>query len=297
MRQVKRVLVATDLSEGSDEALREGARLASRSKWPLGVVHVLASLDPLLGFSSLAHPAAGMDIAALCRHTHEAIRDRVTRLIGCPTAEIFVDEGVADDAIVRRAAQWHADIIVIGSHTRSGLGQAFGGVAERVVRYAHCRVLVARASGHHGGVLAATDLSKPSLPAIVAGDEEARRRTEPLTVVHAVGFFELEARYLFGPRGPSSERESDLAVFASELEGAVAQRGIRARCEILDGPAASAIVREASAIDAELVVVAVGGKTGLGRVAAWSVAAKVARTAPCSVLVVRESPPGSVLTA
>jgi nucleotide-binding universal stress UspA family protein len=277
MRQPQRVLVATDLSEGADEALRQGAALAARTHSPLAAVHVLPP-----------HVAGTRHSGDLMRRANEVLRDRVERITGLPTAELFIDEGRHYAQIIERAERWHADLVVVGGHGQAGLRHVFGGVAERVVRYAHGAVLVARAPHGHGGVLAATDLSKPSLPAVVAGAAEARDRGTRLKVVHAVGFLDIEATYLLRPATPSAQRNSEFGERARELASVVEQLGVEATSEILDAPAAAAIVRQAAAMDAELVVVGTRGKTGLARVLLGRVAEKGVRNAPCSVLVVRK---------
>jgi nucleotide-binding universal stress UspA family protein len=109
-----------------------------------------------------------------------------------------------------------------------------------------------------------------------------------LKVVHAVGFIDIEATYLLRPATPSAERNSEFGARARALARVVEELGIEATCEILDAPAAAAIVRQATAMDAELVVVGTRGETGLARVLLGSVAEKVVRNAPCSVLVVRK---------
>jgi nucleotide-binding universal stress UspA family protein len=267
----QRILVATDLSEGADEALRQGAAVAARRNSPFAAVHVHNAHLPG------AHRGGGSEL----------LRERVQHVTGLPTAELFVDEGRDYAKIIERAEQWHADLIVVGGHGHAGHRHVFGDVAERVVRYAHVSVLVARAPHGHGGVLAATDLSKPSLPALLAGAEEARGRGTRLMVVQAIGFLDIEATYLLRPMTPSAERNSEFGARARQLGSVVEQLGIEATCEILDAPAAAAIVHQATAMNAELVVVGTRGKTGLKRVLLGSVAEKVVRTAPCSVLVVR----------
>jgi nucleotide-binding universal stress UspA family protein len=56
-----------------------------------------------------------------------------------------LEEGDARFVIVDRAEQWHADVIVMGSHGRKGLGRLLlGSVAEHVARHAHCTVMIVR---------------------------------------------------------------------------------------------------------------------------------------------------------
>ena len=288
MRRGTRVLVATDLSDAADLALREGAALAATPDDSLAVVHVL----PALPFLDMWLPQRAEDDAKIAARASEAVRERTRRVVG-DRAEVFVDDGVDYAAIIKRAEAWRADVIVIGSHGRSGLARAFGGVVERVLRHAPCSVLVARPSGTRGWVLAATDLSTPSLPAITSAAAEARRRGAQLEVVHAVGFFDVEASYLIELGTPSvTPPPLVLEAAGRELSDCVARLDVRARCRVLERPAAAAIVGQAESIGAELVVVGARGKTGLSLLPLGGVAEKVVRTAPCSVLVARSVAPG-----
>jgi len=271
-----RVLVATDLSAAADVALATAASLASAPGGALAAIHILPSFPSL---------------SILDERTRLAVRDHVDRVAG-HVPELFVEEGSAVGEILKRAEAWWADLVVVGGHGHSGLARILGSVAERVVRYAHCDVLVARASDARGWVLAATDLSDPSLPAITAGAAEARRRGARLEVVHAVGFLDLETSYLVALSSPTLHAmrpERDLT--GSVLAETVARAGVEAKCVTLDNPPAAAIVREAEAIGAELIVVGARGRTGVVRLSLGSVAEKVVRAAPCSVLVVRTGSP------
>jgi nucleotide-binding universal stress UspA family protein len=268
-----RILIATDLSRGSDEAIRQGTAFASKED-ALGVVITTP------GGEREAEPS-------LPTKARADVFDQVAR-VADRDVEIFVDEGVDYAGIVARAEAWHADLVVVGSYGRSGLPRALGHVAERTVRYAHCDVLVARASTGKGPVLAATDLSQPSLGALVAGAQQASRRGVSLEVVHAIGFLDVEATYVIDQATPGiSLATSDDEAFRLPLVQAVRRLGIDAECKILRNPAAVAIVKEADAIGAELVVVGTHGSTGLARLMLGSVAEKVIRAAGCSVLLVR----------
>jgi nucleotide-binding universal stress UspA family protein len=68
------------------------------------------------------------------------------RLSLAPSTLEFVEVGTPATAITRAAKDWPADLIVIGSHGRSGMRRAMlGSVAEGVMRNAPCPVLVVRA--------------------------------------------------------------------------------------------------------------------------------------------------------
>lgn len=283
-----RVLVATDLSNAADVALREGASLAAAENGVLAIVHAVP--QPFLETWLPHRPAK--DAARLAAQASELVRERARSLVG-DRAEIFVDDGVDYAAIIKRAEAWAADVIVLGSHGRSGIAHAFGGVVERVLRHAHCSVLVARAFAGRGWVLAASDLSGASLGAITAAAGEARRREARLEVVFAVGFLDLEMRYVLEVATPSSAPPPEVLDTASrELSECVSRLKVDATCKVLDRSPAAAILGEAEGLGAELVVVGACGRTGLSRLALGSVADRVARTAACSVLVVRSSAAG-----
>ena len=228
-----------------------------------------------------------MDRDKAIARARETLRERV-RHVCARDADIFAEDGIDYAAIVSRAETWRADVLVVGSHGRAGSARVLGRVAEAAVRNAHCNVLVARPFVGQGWVLAATDRSDPSLPAITAAAKEARRRGARLEVVQALGFVEVEANYLFQLATPSlAPTRIVLEDAATDLGHCVAGLRVEATIKVLDRPAAAAVVGEAEAIGADLIVVGSRGRTGLARLALGSVAEKVMRAAHCSVLIVR----------
>ena len=281
-----RVLVATDLSRAADEALRQAAALAG-ANGALCVVHVLPSLQAVSMLFPQRHAQDALDVLEITAQATEAVRERVRRV--CEReAELAVAEGTDYAEIVRYAEGWKADVVVVGSHGHGGLSRVLGGVAERVMRHAHCRVLIARATAARGCVVAATDLSEPALPAVMAAAEEATRRGVSLKVAHAVDALQVESFYLLGIATPSTYSAAELRDPARQrLTDMLKKVGVDAESQVLDGPAAAAIIRYADEAGAELVVVGAHGRTGLTRLLLGSVAEKIVRSAACSVLVVR----------
>jgi nucleotide-binding universal stress UspA family protein len=277
-----RVLVATDLSGGADAAVREAATITSPSD-ALGIVHVVTAVT-----RGRHVDARGAELASarLREAATVGVREQAEQAAKGRAVELFVEAGIDHAEILRRAESWGAELLVVGSHGLSGLGRALGHVAERTMRYAHCDVLVARAASARGWVIAATDLSEPSFPAILAGADQARRRGARLEVVHAVGLLEAEASYvveLSTPALPLSGQDADAP--SQLLSHALSQLDVGdAEGKIIERPAATAIVDEAEALNAELIVLGSRGRTGLSRIMLGSIAEKVVRAAHCSVL-------------
>lgn len=140
-RETKKILVATDFSEGSDEAFERALDLGKPTGATLEIVHVLEFGDSgQLPFGLVNYAGdPGAIVATVDREL--AIRaDRASAAgLRCYTRML---EGDAWQEIIREAREARADLIVIGTHGRRGLAHMMlGSVAERVVRHASCPVL------------------------------------------------------------------------------------------------------------------------------------------------------------
>jgi nucleotide-binding universal stress UspA family protein len=287
-----RVLIASDLSEASESALRQGANMAAGG--PVALCHVMA--DP--GTHALLAQDYEVDLQKRIEvqpRIAEALRGQWARLL--PTAEqepeVFLELGSVYQQIVQRAEDWNADLIVVGTHGRSGLKRILlGSVADQVVRAAHCQVLVARAP-REGAVLAATDLTDPALPAIEAAVAEAARRGRKLVVMHAMES-PREGDAAMGLLGalPALDtpdtRAARRSLASQIINTALTRLHAKAEVVIAEESALEETMRLAESLPAELIVVGTHGRTGLARVVLGSRASSVIENAPCSVLVTRQ---------
>jgi nucleotide-binding universal stress UspA family protein len=195
---------------------------------------------------------------------------------------------------VRTAENAGVSYIVVGSHGRTGLlRMVLGSVAEAVTRHAHCSVLVARPVQKAGVVVAATDLSEASMPAISEGAAAAKRSGAKLIVISAIEWGSVIPNIAGGligalPAIPTPDVQQQLRdALKSTIEQSMVRLGVQGEVRILDGSPSSEIVHFADENWAELVVVGTRGKTGLARLALGSVAERVVRSSTCSVLAVR----------
>jgi nucleotide-binding universal stress UspA family protein len=202
--------------------------------------------------------------------------------------EVDIASGSAHAALLERADARGAGVVALGA---GGGSRLLGGVAERVMRYAACPVLVARPSPG-GKVLSATDFSDPALPAVAAGAREAERRGVGFAVIHVIEAAVPIAPLPYAiPEWTPTDLAAARASTTQRLQRSLAQVNAAAGEALLgEGAAGPAIVRAAKDLPAELLVVGTRGRTGLARLALGSTAVWVARHAPCSVLVVRLHP-------
>jgi nucleotide-binding universal stress UspA family protein len=145
----RRILHPSDFSTASSAALRKAIEMAKASRGQLLIAHVISPIVPLAGEGYIS-PKVYDEIAASNRTW--AGRQMAKLLAQVKKAGVRVSgtllEGVAHEQIIRFARSKRADVIVMGTHGRSGLAKLFlGSVAGRVVTAATCPVLTVRVRG------------------------------------------------------------------------------------------------------------------------------------------------------
>lgn len=147
---MRKIVVATDFSAASRRAFAAALDLARRDGARLVVLHVMMPPSPFAGDDL---PGSWLDLEARARRDAErrlAAAVSQAERSGIATAGTLV-KGVPAEVIVRVARREGADLIVIGTHGRSGLGRLFmGSVAARVLGTATCPVLTVRGRGRGG---------------------------------------------------------------------------------------------------------------------------------------------------
>ena len=144
--KLRRILHASDFSRASRAALAEAIAMAKADRAELILAHVVSFPTALLGEGYIS-PKIYDD---LIRSTRADAQKQLDKLVakakarGARTRSLLL-EGVTADAINRAARSKRADVIVIGTHGRTGLTRLLmGSVAERVVGGAPCPVLTVR---------------------------------------------------------------------------------------------------------------------------------------------------------
>lgn len=141
----KRICAAIDFSEASRDALDTAADLARASGAELTLAHVREV--PLRAGTDMLVPPAGFALLA-AEELDAALaqwRKHAERLVGRPVRARLLPVGEPAHELVRLARDEDADLVVLGTHGRSGVTRlVLGSVAERVLRHAPCPVLVVR---------------------------------------------------------------------------------------------------------------------------------------------------------
>jgi nucleotide-binding universal stress UspA family protein len=142
MSRYRRILHATDFSSASRAAFQRAVSLARQNRAQLLLVHVMVPPTPFV--AGRMPPKTYEELERAARRSARASLDAAlakARTAGARAVAILT-EGVPFEEIVRTAKRRRGDLIVVGTHGRSGFSRFFlGSVAERVVRSATCPVL------------------------------------------------------------------------------------------------------------------------------------------------------------
>ena len=144
----RRILVALDGSETSIKALTASLNLARQGGGRVRMVHVVEELAYLGGFDP--YGASSGDLIKVIRENGAKVL--ANGLAAAQSAGVEADTVLYDnfgerlpEAVADAAKQWNADLIVVGTHGRRGIGRVLmGSGAEQIIRLSPVPVLVIR---------------------------------------------------------------------------------------------------------------------------------------------------------
>jgi len=144
MPRISRILVATDFSSQASNALEWARGLAGALKANLVVLHVI----DIFSWERIGCVTGGTDPFPLLREQAQKCMGELKTLV--PDARTVIREGSPRPMIVDAALELDCQMIVMGTHGRSGLAHLLlGSVAEYVVRNGNVPVLTVRTQGAH----------------------------------------------------------------------------------------------------------------------------------------------------
>jgi nucleotide-binding universal stress UspA family protein len=156
MKSFERILVPVDFSKHSERAVRVAAELARRYGGALEIIHVYDPVAYALPGDYSLFTAQQLD--ALCAEFERrlaAMKD-LARASGVSQVKTHLRRGPCATSICELAREGAFDLIVMGTHGRSGLSRLLlGSVAERVLRSAPCPVLTVKGEESPGSSTAA----------------------------------------------------------------------------------------------------------------------------------------------
>lgn len=285
------IAIATDFSEHAERAVVIGADIAQRSGADVTLLHVF---DPSPYMQLLEPRSPDQAEQAM----GDAARKELERLAGEHLKGVervrtaALRHASAPAGICEYAREHDVDLVVVGTQGRTGLARVLmGSCAARLVRHAHCDVLVVRGDTSDWNVrhiVAPTDLSDNASAAIAAAGQIHETFGGRLSLLHVldetVPIPSIETFGLANSDTLARRLKEDLEGIRTTLF--VDDETISSHVLVGETPAPG-ICRWAKEHDAQLVVVATHGRTGLAAMLIGSVAEQVVQQAPCPVLTVR----------
>ncbi|MDQ7838134.1 MAG: universal stress protein [Thermodesulfobacteriota bacterium] len=272
----EKILVATDGSRYSEKALDGAVNIARKCGSSLYVLNVV-ELNP--EFMSLA-PEAVEKMERDSRTLLEETKERVSQK-GI-TCETVIHEGEQPyEFIVSEAKRKKADLIVIGTHGRTGLKKLLmGSVAARVIGHAPCPVMVIPLRGSVGlkNILVATD-----------GSIYAEAAVKEAISIAAACDSKLSAVCVVKGQRPTKYTSEAEKIVERVVKGA-AKSNIQAEGIVREGEPYEVIADLAREKKVDIIIMGRYGRTGLTKLLMGSVTKRVIGHASCAVLVI----PGSI---
>lgn len=303
MIEIRRILCPVDFSDFSRRALDHAVAIAKRYQSTITLLHVYVVPLPYGAGQGVVPPPSMLTpetretlLADLKRFAEDASADSVP-------VEFEIIEGPVAPAILARAEALPADLLVMGTHGRSGFQRlVLGSVTEKVLRQALCPVLtVPRAASGvvppppvlFQRIICAIDFSDSSLHGLEYALSLAQEAGAYLTLVHVI------------EPPPSLPREiheppiADLRDYLAKVDEASRARlqklvpdnvGEYCRVDTLlaTGKPYQEILRVADEQKAELIVAGIHGRGPIDRLLFGSTTQHLVRQATCPVLTLRK---------
>ena len=295
---IDRILCPVDLSDCSHHALRHALALAAAHRARITILHVFDAPHAAL------MPWMGADFPLPGRIQAEEVAEHVRLFCGQSldsqkdVVEIVASEGVAAAEIVRMAEELCADLLVMGTHGRSGVERlVLGSVTETVLRSTTVPVMTipspARqpATTSYRTILCPVNFSAASIHGLnyalaLAQDEHAQ-----VILLHVIeGFVGAAVAADMGHVRVSAYDDYLEADAATRLKALLANQaggGGASKQRIAKGRPYREVLAVAADEGADLIVMGVQGKNALNRFLFGSTTHHVTREARCPVLTVR----------
>ena len=143
-QQFSKILYATDYSKASARAFDEAIALTKQNRAELLVLHVIDPVPPYVAGEDIGGAELYMKLEETTKQDAETSMNKLMEKLRKlkVNAKRLLLRGIAPEQIVRTAKNRRANLIVIGTHGRTGLSKLLmGSVANKVVSTAHCPVL------------------------------------------------------------------------------------------------------------------------------------------------------------
>jgi len=281
MKLLEKILLATNFGKDTDQTVQAAVLVAKKFNSEIILLHVIPEVS---GF-----PTAMGNLKKKVTERFQDIQSDIEKA-DVRVTETAMLSGVPFDQIVRHADLRDANVIIMGAGEKSDDDPfRLGITAEKVLRKASKPVWVVKpdAAEQIKNILCAVDCSEPSARSLTNAIRLARSFQAKLTVLHAIQPLTVILRLSqVGDMDEADyvrERHSQFDLFLKNFDF----HNVDWNQEIRQGQPHQEILAMANETSADLLVMGSVGRSGLSRILMGSVASKVVRQMPCSVITVK----------
>lgn len=149
---IKKILIGIDDSKHAEYAAKYGFEIARKFNAAVGLVNIvepammpqMATADPIMGMPMQGTGMEEIELLDIQKNQSENIVDRTIQKFGAGMQVThFTEYGPTAEGIINCCKEFNADLIIIGTHSRTGIDRLLmGSIAEHVVRHSKVPVLV-----------------------------------------------------------------------------------------------------------------------------------------------------------
>ena len=157
---MKKILIAIDYNPCAQKVAETGFEYARAMNAEICIVHAIADIAyyfsreylPVMGFQGFS-PDSSFKSMEEQEKEAERFLEAVVKHLGDSTIKTSVLDGKTSEAILQYAAEYKADLVVMGAHSHNGFGKIMGDVAAKVIKHAEIPVLVVPADKQDLGLV------------------------------------------------------------------------------------------------------------------------------------------------
>lgn len=281
--QIKQILVPTDFSENAQHALSYATELAKRCSAKLHLLHT--PVIPTYLLMDLSYSPGPEAVTRILNESQDAL-DQQAEGLAAAGLEYFsvIREGTVHEVIRDYAREHDVDLVVVGTHGRSGVSKLmYGSVTERVIKTVHTPIIVIPPEGGKlpSSIVVAYDFSAPAKRAAEVARAINGSFPGPLHVVHSyldvwgeytdrgavVGEAAEKRRQALHLGLEGMLRTESAEIFSSDAKGI--------ETHLVTGDPAEGLLRVAEDVGATLICAGTTGKSGIERLLIGSVARRL----------------------
>ena len=281
--KINQILVPTDFSENAESAMNYAIDLAKQCSATLHLLHT--PVIPTYLLMDLSYSPGPEAVTRILNDSQEALDAQAQKLIEAGVEHFTaIREGTAHEVIRDYAKEHDVDLVIMGTHGRTGVAKLmYGSVTERVVKTVHTPIIVVPpgASQVPSAIVMCYDFSGPAKRAAKVAGAIHEVFRGPLHLVHS--YLDVWGEYTDRGAvvGEAAERRREALrlglqeMLEKDAEALFPADADATEVHLVTGDPAESILRVANDVGATLICAGTTGKSGIARLLIGSVARRL----------------------